>query len=66
MKSQRIHDAQRIKAKRMQDHYTGIYVARRPQDYNTPKPCSCPMCGNPRKHFGELTIQEKRMFQEVE
>ena len=22
------------------------------------KPCSCPMCGNPRRHFGEKTMQE--------
>jgi hypothetical protein len=22
--------------------------------------CSCPMCGNPRRHFGEKTPQEKR------
>lgn len=22
--------------------------------------CSCTMCGNPRKWFGELTIQERR------
>lgn len=22
--------------------------------------CSCYMCGNPRRHFGELTIQERR------
>jgi hypothetical protein len=26
----------------------------------TRKPCSCAMCGNPRKHFGEVTIQEKK------
>jgi len=24
----------------------------------TPKPCSCVMCGNPRKHLGEVTRQE--------
>lgn len=24
----------------------------------TPAPCSCPACGNPRKHFGTRTIQE--------
>lgn len=23
-------------------------------------PCSCPMCGNPRRHFGKKTIQELR------
>lgn len=22
--------------------------------------CSCPMCGNPRRHFGERTLQERR------
>lgn len=22
--------------------------------------CSCPSCGNPRKHFSQLTIQEKK------
>lgn len=28
---------------------------------NTPCPCSCEMCGNPRRHFKDkLTIQEKR------
>jgi hypothetical protein len=25
--------------------------------------CSCWMCGNPRKYFGELTIQEKKSIQ---
>lgn len=24
------------------------------------KLCSCPMCGNPRRHFGDETIQERR------
>jgi rubredoxin len=25
---------------------------------NTRVPCSCPLCGNPRKHFNEITNQE--------
>lgn len=25
--------------------------------------CSCHMCGNPRKYFKELTIQEKRFLE---
>lgn len=29
---------------------------------NTSKTCSCPMCGNPRKYSGELTMQEQRML----
>lgn len=27
----------------------------------TPQLCSCYMCGNPRKHWNEKTMQEKRM-----
>jgi hypothetical protein len=27
---------------------------------NTPHPCSCYGCGNPRKWFNELSIQERR------
>ena len=27
---------------------------------HSPKMCSCWMCGNPRKYFNEMTIQEKR------
>lgn len=29
-----------------------------------PQVCSCYMCGNPRRWFGERTIQERRAFQE--
>lgn len=25
---------------------------------HTRTPCSCPMCGNPRRHFGKVTRQE--------
>lgn len=28
-------------------------------------PCSCHMCGNPRKHFKKKTIQERRMDEYV-
>jgi hypothetical protein len=31
---------------------------------HTATPCSCPMCGNPRKYFGHRTIQELRALQE--
>lgn len=27
---------------------------------DTPAPCSCFMCGNPRKYFGEISHQEQR------
>ena len=28
----------------------------------TPKPCSCYLCGNPRKFFKEKTVQERRQL----
>ena len=33
---------------------------------HTATPCSCYMCGNPRKYFLELTVQERRWFQTVD
>ena len=30
---------------------------------NTPTPCSCRICGNPRKFFNEKTMQERRAEQ---
>ncbi|CAM2193256.1 conserved protein of unknown function [Paraburkholderia kururiensis] len=60
----------RLKAKRRQyqiwsdafarpDVWLGSYV-------DTPTPCSCWMCGNPRHHFHERTIQERRWRQEID
>ena len=25
--------------------------------------CSCPMCGNPRRHFGAMSLQEQRAIE---
>lgn len=35
------------------------YVTNR---YKNRKVCSCWMCGNPRKYFGQRTTQEQRLF----
>lgn len=32
----------------------------------TRKPCSCHMCGNPRKHWKDETMQEKKLNQDWE
>ena len=32
---------------------------------HTPHPCSGPCCGNPRRHFGHMTMQERRAPQMV-
>ena len=63
MISENRHHSQRIKAKRKADHYTGPRAARSPKAYKTPTPCSCWMCGNPRKFFQEPTLQEKSFAQ---
>jgi hypothetical protein len=31
--------------------------------HNNLKKCSCYMCGNPRRHFGTVTWQERRMLE---
>ena len=35
--------------------YDSTWLAKMTQ---TRKPCSCEMCGNERRHFGHLSIQE--------
>lgn len=43
------------------DTWDDVFNARLIQarkQINTHTPCSCPMCGNPRKHFGLLTLPE--------
>jgi len=56
-RANRRHEAARLKAKRSKYSGTGAVMAE------TPKSCSCYMCGNPRKWFQERTIQEQKMFQ---
>ena len=57
MKSERIHHAQRLKAKRSKYSGQGKSMAE------TPANCSGWMCGNPRKWFGQRTVQERRHMQ---
>jgi hypothetical protein len=60
----RRHHYQRLKRKRknywyrnLSDRHLGIVV-------NTPRVCSCPLCGNPRRHWNEMTVQERREFEQ--
>lgn len=56
----RRHHYQRLKRKR-RDYYGG-YTRHREEAQGklagTATVCSCWMCGNPRKYFGEITHQE--------
>ncbi len=57
----RRHHRQRIKNK-VKDYYAGAHK-NNPRylgiAINTQQPCSCYGCGNPRKHFKDVTKQEK-------
>lgn len=50
--------------KHARGHYRGRDIWHEPKllgkVIDTPTPCSCWMCGNPRRHFQELTRQERR------
>lgn len=58
----RRHHVARIK--RARRFHWGRDLAQEPKPLakaiDTPCPCSCWMCGNPRRYFGELTRQEKQ------
>lgn len=62
-RSERRRHEQRMKAKflRMKRHNWWTPTEKDAGLYpHHGKVCSCYMCGNPRKYWGELTIQEKR------
>lgn len=58
----RRHHAARIK-QRVEKYYGGAHAddpRRLGRLAHTRTPCSCWMCGNPRRHTGERTLQERR------
>ena len=63
-RSERRHHAQRVKAKfyrKQSAHEAWTNDARMAGMYaNHGKVCSCSMCGNPRRYFHMLTMQERR------
>ena len=63
--------AQRERLKRNRRNYWGFAFgelkdAQLAKVIDTPHPCSSYCCGNPRKWFGEVTMQERRFFCEVD
>lgn len=67
-RSERRHHERRIKARfyRKQSFHRAWATNERNAGLfaNHGKVCSCYMCGNPRRYWGELTMQEKRANQE--
>lgn len=58
----RRHHRERLK-RRVSDYYSGVhkYDERRIGQMSRARtPCSCWMCGNPRKYFGERTWRERK------
>jgi hypothetical protein len=57
----RRHHARRLKRKRRR-YWGRSLVSQRDAGIvaKTPKPCSCWMCGNPRRYSGEPTLQERK------
>lgn len=61
----RRHHRARVKKKRLAQKI-GYFSLLKPEEVlhpkqiDTPKTCSCFLCGNPRKYVGELSYQEKR------
>ena len=61
MRSERRHHRERLKKAR-QRHW-GRDLRGQPRDLgrvvDTPTPCSCPMCGNPRRFLSLSSVQER-------
>ena len=59
----RRHHENRMKHQ-VADYYGG-YARGEPRQLgrlsHARKPCSCAMCGNPRRWFGERSLQERRL-----
>ena len=53
-----------VRMKHQVADYYGGYARGEPRHLgklaHARQPCSCAMCGNPRRWFGELTLQERR------
>jgi len=63
MNAIRRHHRERLKRKRS-DHFggsAGSSARKLGMVVSTAAPCGCAMCGNPRKFFGDLTMQERRL-----
>ncbi|GAK58658.1 hypothetical protein U27_05632 [Candidatus Vecturithrix granuli] len=57
----RRHHRERLKKKRRWHFGRILTEDEQGKVVDTPTPCSCSLCGNPRRHFHELTVQERRI-----
>lgn len=68
MRAIRRFHTQRLKTKRKFHWGYELIGSSLEKVIKTPTPCSCWMCGNPRKYFGTKTYQELKQeeFEKVE
>ncbi len=60
MLSERRHHRERLQKNRAAYGAGAVETrARAGQVVDTPTPCSCWMCGNPRRHLGERSLRER-------
>jgi len=68
-RAERRHHYNRLKKRRVEHNYWGQFKDNDTSPWtkpnlgmavNTSCNCSCTMCGNPRRHFGERTLAERR------
>lgn len=59
-RARRIHDRLRMKAKAKRIGEISGVPGNWDKLYDHLAVCSCRSCGNPRKHFKELSMQERR------
>jgi hypothetical protein len=58
----RLADRERIRKRHLREMYWVVENSVNEKIMiDTPVRCSCFMCGNPRRHYGEITIQEQRI-----
>jgi hypothetical protein len=60
LRALRRHHRARLLVRRRHHFGRVLTPAAAAQAVTTSTPCSCWMCGNPRRHLGELTLQEIR------
>lgn len=65
-KEYRLAQIERLKKNRKHYWNNSLNTKHAGMALTTPKICSCWMCGNPRKYFGDRTIQELKLFQFID
>lgn len=61
-RAERRHHLKRMKAKARRIAAVNGWPRIAERFYDVRTPCSCWMCGNPRRYLGEVTMQERKFI----